>query len=172
MEDPKIELNPHPKMRYAITVTFENTPGPFDSIEASADYGVTNNSCVPEQPLSGARLLPNKRVHLQLRRITETTYETDMYVDLIQDEDYYSKGVCRWSLAAVSVSARKQKMTFITPLSGRNFKNPGVETRYFSFSSYRDSGESLRNMGNKERSAYPDPSSTFSVRVSAAEMHQ
>jgi hypothetical protein len=162
---PKIELNQHPKMHYAISVSIDNPPGPFDNIDAFADYGVTNNSCVPEQPFSGARILPSKRVSLMLRKTGNTTHESDMYLDLVQDEDYFSKGVCRWSLAAITVTAKRQKMAFIIPLSAKNFKSTGAVTRYFSYSSYADSGEAVRNMGNTNRNAYPEASRTFSITV-------
>lgn len=162
---PRIELNQHPKMHYAISVSIDNPPGPFDNIDAVVDYGVTNNSCVPEQPFSGARILPSKHVSLKLRKTGNVTYESDMYVDLVQDEDYYSMGVCRWSLAAITVTAKRQKMAFITPLSAKNFRSTGAETRYFSYSSYADSGEAVRNMGNTNPNAYPEASRTFSISV-------
>lgn len=172
MDQPKIELNPHPKMHYAITITLTNVPGPFDSIDASADYGVTDYSCVPEQPVSGARLLPRKHVDLTLRRTSTTTYNTDIYVDLMQDEDYYSKGTCRWSISAVSAVARRGRMSFITPLTKFEYPTSSSEIRYFSFAAYQRSGTDMLNTGNEDRNAYPNPSQTFSIQVDATEMQQ
>ena len=171
MEDPKIELNPHPKMRYAVTVTFENAPGPFDSIEASVDYSVTDYSCVPEQPMSGARILPGKHLDLELRQVNATTYETEVYVDRLKDDDFFSKGICHWSEVSFSAIARRGRMTFMTPLP--NFKYPAASTevRYFSFSAYQRSTTDMLNTGNRDRNAYPDSSKTFSIRVDAKEMH-
>jgi hypothetical protein len=168
--DPKIELNPHPTKRYGIIVTFENAPGPFDSIEANADYSVTDYSCVPEQPISGARLLPSKRIDLKLRKVSETTYETDMYVDLLKDKDFYSKGICHWSEASFSVVASRGRMKFMTPLPNFRYPSDVEETRYFSFSAYERRSTDMLNTGNKDRGAYPEPSKTFSIRVNAKEM--
>jgi hypothetical protein len=172
MEDPKIELNPHPKMHYAITVTFANTPGPFDSIRVAAQYEVTNRDCVPEQPVSGATILPSKRIELKLQRITDATYEADVYVDRIKEEDYFSKGICHWSLVAVSAKASRGTMDFVTPLFNPEFFNAAGATRYFSFSSYNDTRTRMLNTGNLDRNAYPDPPKTFSVNVIAREIRQ
>jgi hypothetical protein len=168
----EIRLNPNPIMHYTVDVFVENPPGAFDSVDASVDYGVTDSSCVPEQPISGARLLPTKKVDLKLKKIGENSYETDMYVDLLHDENYYSMGVCHWSLAAITVTAKRRGMAFITPLSGRNFRSSGTEKRYFSFSSYLESAEPVRNMGNTNRDAYSDPSKTFSIKVVTRETRQ
>ncbi len=170
VEDPKIELNPHPKMHYAITVNIENAPGPFDSVEASADYSVTDYACVLEQPTSGARILPNKHIELKLRQVSATTYETDMYVDLLKDKDFFSQGVCRWSEASFSVFARHGRMTFMTPLPNFRYPADGAEVRYFSFAAYQKSTTDMLNTGNKNRDAYDDSSKTFSIRVDAKEM--
>lgn len=172
MEDPRIELNPHPTMRYKITVTIAGAPGPFDNIEASVDYGVSNFDCVPEQPISGARLLPQKHVPLKLSKLSETTYVADMYADLIKDEDYYSLGTCHWSLAAVMVNVTKNRMRFTTPLTSKNFSSKKDETRYYSFDSYRDSNVDTHNIGNTDRNAYRNAADTFSIRVTARATQQ
>jgi hypothetical protein len=168
--DPRIELNPHPTKRYGIVVTFENAPGPFDSIEGHVDYGVTDYSCVPEQPISGARLLPSKRVDLKLRKVSETRYETDMYVDLLKDKDFYSKGVCHWSAALFSIIARHGRMTFMTPLPNLEYPADSQEVRYFSFAAYQRSSTDMLNTGNTDRGAYPEHSKTFSIRAVAREL--
>jgi hypothetical protein len=172
MEDPKIELNPHPKMHYAITVTFTDAPGPFDSIRVAAQYEVSNRDCVPERPVSGATILPSKRIELQLQRINDAMYETDVYVDQIEDENYFSKGVCHWSLVSVSAKASRGTMDFVTPLFNPKFFKAAGETRYFSYLSYNDTRARMLNTGNLDRNAYPDPSKTFSVNVVAREIRQ
>ena len=167
MEDPRIELNPHPTMRYKITVTIADAPGPFDNIEASVDYGVTDFDCVPEQPISGARLLPRKHVELTLSKLSETTYVADMYTDLFKDDDYYSLGTCRWSVAAVTFNATKERMRFTTPLTFKKFSAENGETRYYSFDSYRDSSLETHNLGNTDRNAYRNAAGTFAINVTA-----
>jgi hypothetical protein len=169
--EPKFSENPNPRMHDKVTITFVDAPGPFSWIQADASYDVSDYSCVPEQPLSGARLLPSKTVPLKLRKTSETTYETDVYLDLMKDEDYYSKGVCHWSLSSVSASAVHRRMRFETILSRLSHPGHAVETRYFSFASYQDSHETMLNTGNADRNAYPDPSRTFSIRVEAEAVH-
>ncbi len=172
MEDAKIELNPHPKMHYAITVTFTDAPGLFDSIRVSAQYEVSNRDCVPEQPVSGATMLPSKRMELKIHRINEAIYETDVYVDQIEDENYFSKGVCHWSLVSVSAKASRGTMDFVTPLFNPEFFKAAGARRYFSYLSYNDTRARMLNTGNLDRNAYPDPSKTFSVNVVAREIRQ
>lgn len=170
MEEPKIELNPHPAMHYALAVVIDGAPGAFDSVDASADYGVTDYGCVPEQPVSGARHLPGKHVPLRLVKASDTTYTTEIYVDLLKDEDYFGKGVCHWKLAGITAEAAKRRMRFITPVSARTFSERKSETRYFSFDAYYNDEFETRNMGNRDRHAYPDSHKTFSISVTAKEM--
>lgn len=172
MEEPKIELNPHPRMHYLATMALSGAPGAFDTVTAWAQYEVTNRGCVPEQPVSGATILPSRRIPLTLRRVGEGIYETDLYVDRIKDEDYFSKGVCRWSLVAFNAAASHGRMQFVTPLFvPRFFEDRGL-TNYFSYASYKDTGTTMLNTGNENREAYAHPSETFSMHVSAREVRQ
>jgi len=172
MEDPRIELNPHPTMRYTITASIADAPGAFDTIEADAQYQVTNDDCAPEQPISGARLVPSKRMKIELHRSGENLYQGDVYLDRLKDENYFLHGICEWSLVAVSVSAIHGKMEFATPLFLPRFFEPEGITRYFSYEAYNKSEMRLSITGNENRNAYADPSKTFSVKVSAREANR
>ncbi|WP_285401967.1 hypothetical protein [Luteibacter sp. ME-Dv--P-043b] len=172
MEDPRIELNPHPTMRYTITASIADAPGAFDTIEADAQYQVTNNDCAPEQPISGARIVPRKRVRIELQQAGDGAYQGEVYVDRMKDQDYYAHGICRWSLVAVSIRARHGKMEFDTPLFVPRFFEKGGITRYFSYDAYNESGTRLAITGNENRNAYAAPSKTFSVTLLAREAIQ
>lgn len=71
MNNPGITFNPHPKMRYELTLSLPDAPGPFDTMDGSVLYMVSNASCVPEQPISGARLTPEKTLPIILNRLSD-----------------------------------------------------------------------------------------------------
>jgi hypothetical protein len=51
--NPDIRQNPHPKMRYDITMTIEGAPSPFDSVNGHMQYDISNERCAPEDNLAG-----------------------------------------------------------------------------------------------------------------------
>ncbi|MDO4641879.1 MAG: hypothetical protein Q4A84_09330 [Neisseria sp.] len=46
--------------------------------------------------LEGASTEPYKRIQTKILQIGEFKYETIVYLDAMQDEDYFGKGVCHW----------------------------------------------------------------------------
>ncbi|MQQ99823.1 hypothetical protein [Glaciimonas soli] len=53
MNTPDIKQNPHPKMRYEITLTIKDAPGPFDAVTGFMQYDVTNEQCSPYNEFIG-----------------------------------------------------------------------------------------------------------------------
>ncbi|WP_090449140.1 hypothetical protein [Dyella sp. OK004] len=148
MNTPDIKHNPHPKMRYEITIMIQDAPGAFESVNGSVQYRVKNDDCVPLQPVSGARLVPEEDVHVTFHRVSEHEYKGTIYLDLLQDEDYYGLGVCHWGLVNVAAELKAGKMIF-TPYIGVDqiiAQRPSVQ--YFLKSNY--SGDA-----SKEGAALP-----------------
>lgn len=138
MKTPDIKQNPHPKMRYEITMTIDGAPGPFDSMTAFVQYKVSNDRCVPLQPISGATLAPEDRVPLELARVSDHVYTGHLYVDLLQDEDYYGMGVCHWEVVAATAVLQVGKVAFSPDLLKNEILEQKSATRYFNVHQYAD----------------------------------
>ncbi|MGH8159819.1 MAG: hypothetical protein ACREPQ_17005 [Rhodanobacter sp.] len=111
--DPKNpKKNPHPKERYEITFTIRDAPGPFDSITASAAYEISNKDCVPTQPISGANPSPSPIISFDVTHVNTNTYRGYVYLDLLQDEDYYGLGVCHWALTSAGPDIKVRNVNF------------------------------------------------------------
>ncbi len=170
MKTPDIKQNPHPKMRYEITVTTHDAPGPFDSVEVSAGYDVDNTQCVPLSPGSGATIAPEKVVPLTLTQVNGDTYTVVVYVDQLQDEDYYGLGVCHWKLTSVDAGLRVKKSIVIAGLTLHELLSQQPVTRYFSNLNFTDDQLRGPDTGNPAREDFEDDAArTFSVTVSSKE---
>lgn len=132
MKTPDIKLNPHPKMRYEITMTIQGAPGPFDSVDGFVQYKVSNDRCVPLTPISGATLPPEKSVPIEFSHVSDNVYKGTLYVDLLQDEDYFGLGICHWAIVAATASLKAGKVDLSPDLFADSILKQASETRYFS----------------------------------------
>jgi hypothetical protein len=170
MKLPDIQQNPDAKMRYEITVTIDGAPGPFESVQAIAQYDVANDRCVPLTPGSGATIAPDKSVPITLTKTGENTYRGEVYVDLLEDADYYGLGVCHWTMSSVSMYLQHQKLTFPPSISLANIIAQKSETRYFNKRSYEQADTQRVDTGNPTRADFKsEADNTFSVSMSARE---
>ena len=172
MKTPDIKLNPNPRMRYEVTVRIQDAPGPFDTIDGTVDYRVSNEDCVPLTPVTGATVLPSKRVPLKLTAIGDNTYRGELFADLLQDEDYFGKGICHWSVVAAGVEARIKRMDFAASLPKDHLFAHKAIVQYYSNRAYVESDTELLNTGNLNRDDFKDPAHTFSISLSAEEKIQ
>lgn len=170
MKTPDIKQNPHPKMRYEITITIEGAPGSFDSMQTIAQYDIENDHCVPLQPMSGARLTPDKTIEMPLTRVGDNTYRGEVYTDLLEDADYYGLGICHWKLSGVSMYLKHKKLTFPPSISLDNILAQKSEERYFSNRSFADANMERVDTGNSKRADFhQEANHTFSVVLTAKE---
>ena len=180
MKQPDIKLNAHPKMRYEITLTIEDAPGPFDAVEGSAGYQVSNDRCVPLQPVSGARHTPRKHVPIALTRVSDKVYKGELYVDLLQDEDYFGLGLCRWSMPFANFGLQIGNLVFGHSIALEDILASKSVTRYFNNQSYFSEDAKSKNdnhprvsSGNANRSDFGNESkNTFSTTLTAKEKFQ
>ena len=134
-----IQHNPHPKMRYEITLTIQDAPGPFDSITGFMLYQVENKQCSPEDPISGTYgHRPSKHVPIEFTRTSDNTYTGTVYLDLLQNADYFGLGVCHWKMAAAVVLLKAGEVTFSPDISLNKITIQQSEIRYFSKKAYGD----------------------------------
>lgn len=172
MKNPDIKQNPHPRMRYEITMIIDDAPGSFDSVAAFAGYDIANDRCVPLTPGSGATLAPKMSVPLTLTHVSENVYKATVYADLLQDEDYYGRGVCRWKMTAVTSNLQLKKTTITADISLEDVISQKSTARYFSNQNFTDLKLSGVDIGNAERSDFKDSSDTFSVTFTVKENFQ
>lgn len=169
MKKPDIKLNPHPRMRYEITVTVKGAPGELTSIAGHVDYVVTNPSSVPLTPISGATLPPETELPVAFERVGPDTYKGVVYIDQIQDEDYFGLGMCHWSIVATAPDFIHGKVNFSPAIYRKDILAGNEVVKYFSFKSYENADDSRTDGGSPDKSAFNDPSRTFSITLKASE---
>lgn len=178
MKTPDIKQNPHPKMRYEITMAIQGAPGPFDSINGFVQYKVSNGHCVPLTPISGATLPPESHIPISFTRVSDNLYKGEIYTDLMQDENYYGLGVCHWSLVAVSADLKIKTAALSPAIFHDDIVAQKSVATYFVNSDYFESGstngEERVVPGNTNRAFYLPTSRTdlFSISLAAKEDFQ
>ena len=134
MKQPDIKLNPHPKMRYELTLTVHDAPGPFESVSGFMQYEVQNEQeCVPVDAISGHHQRLSSDPDIELRRVGDgQTYKGTVYLDLVQDSDYYGLGVCRWKMVGFSGVMKAGEVTFNPFISGDQIATQQPKTEFFA----------------------------------------
>jgi hypothetical protein len=170
------QRNPAPKMRYEVTLTIENAPGPFDSITGFMQYEVSNTECVPETggPMNPLRLAPSKNPDITFTKVAENVYKATVYGDYFQNEDYFGLGVCRWSLTAVTTRLKINHLTMTSSLPSEKLFSQSPSTRYFVRQDYQANDEERSTIGWNNPDAYPADrqKDIFVVTLSAKENFQ
>jgi len=176
MKKPDIKQNSHPTMRYALTVTVDGAPGPFDAVSGSIDYKVSNDRCVPLTPISGATITPENHAAIALTHVSDHVYTGTIYADLMQDENYYGMGVCHWTAVAAAVAFKIHNVSFSPAISLDEIVAQKSVTRFFSNRSYLAAGKGEADMGpvdtGEPRAAAYKPelqAQLFSITLSARE---
>jgi len=109
VKDPKYERNPDPKRKYVVTAKVEGAPGPFRVATASVQYviGPTQECMPPAEPISGTFPTPDREnLASQVRKVSESEFEFDVYLDGMAAKDYFGRGVCTWVVELVTLSLR------------------------------------------------------------------
>ena len=92
----RFQLNPHPKQAYRLKIKINDAPGPLKLMgNMSVGYKAENCSYIINH-IEGAPANPEKRVRTVIRQLGEFEYETVVYADAMQDEDYFGEGICHW----------------------------------------------------------------------------
>lgn len=103
----RAQLNPQPTRAYALTLRIENAPGPFATVEGSAQYDVVNeDQCGHINAASGTAERITSHEPVALTKVGEGEYRGVVYLDRMLDADYYGRGVCRWQLSTAAVALR------------------------------------------------------------------
>jgi hypothetical protein len=139
MNSPDIKRNPHPKMRYEITLTIQGAPGPFDSVMANMAYEVTNEQCAPFDKFIGIYRKPStQHLPIALQRVGDGVYQGEAYLDLLQDDDYYGLGACHWAMTFVTAQLKVGEATFSPFISTAEIVGQQSTARFFAKRSFGD----------------------------------
>ena len=110
--------NPNPRQGYRIRMTIHDAPGPFGIVRGYAQYDVANkDACGQINGMTGTASRMTRLEPFTLTKQSETEYEGVVYADLMQDDDYYGRGVCHWELvmARVALQAGQPSDTAFLP---------------------------------------------------------
>lgn len=134
--DVRPALNPQPKRAYTLTLDLENPPGPFASVEATAQYDVANAAeCGNKVPVAGAFPRITRNETFQLRRESDTRYTGTVYADLMLDDDYFGRGVCRWEFVEARIRLRaspdEKDTRFVAAITARDIASEASARTYF-----------------------------------------
>ena len=93
-------LKPNPQQAYEVVLTIQDAPGPFKVKSWSAMYEATGCSFVTNE-WAGARGQPRRLVEVPFTEGSDGSQVATLFLDALQDEDYFGNGVCRWRLTSV-----------------------------------------------------------------------
>ncbi|WP_430544047.1 hypothetical protein [Stenotrophomonas maltophilia] len=101
------KLNPSPQQGYELVLTLKDAPGPFAVVEGVAQYDVRNHKdCGRVLWATGTASRITSQELVELHKVGENEYRGTFYLDRMQDEDYYGRGVCHWTLTGVGAMLR------------------------------------------------------------------
>jgi hypothetical protein len=134
MKQPDIKLNPQPKMRYELTLSVHDAPGPFESVSGFMQYEVQNEQeCVPADAISGHHQRLSVDPDIEFKRVGDSqTYKGTVYLDLVQDDDYYGLGMCHWKMVGFSAVMKAGEVTFNPYISGEQIAKMQPKTEFFA----------------------------------------
>lgn len=177
---PLRKLNPAPKRAYTITMTIENAPGPFAVVRGSAQYDVENApECGRYLKFAGVHPGMTSMETFSLTQVSDNEYQGTVYADLLLDEDYFGRGVCRWKFMQAQVvlkaAGTDEETRFLPSLRAEDVYAEVYETRYFRKEIYpRDvEVDRLPSFGQTDRSKFaPDISDDdlFAIRLNSREV--
>lgn len=173
-KDVKPTINPHPTLRYQITLRIENAPGPFEEINAVVSYEVTDKRCSPEDKFAGVYYPPSDQyVPLQLRPTGNDTYTGYVHRDLFESDDYFGLGTCDWDVGDITATLRSNN-TLRAYLFRSSMDGEGFENNYFTKHDFFDKSNSKFVMSSRSKSSFREDylDELFNVLMSGKEMPQ
>jgi hypothetical protein len=149
MIDPDIKQNPHPVKRYEITMTIDGAPGPFDGVSGFMQYDISNEDCAPRDLVSQVRVTPIKSPPIVFTRVSDLTYTGTVFLDFLQDENYYGLGVCHWKMTAAiaDLKIKGSGAEFSPDISFDEIVAQKPVTKYFAKQLFSDTNPSESAVG-------------------------
>ncbi|WP_454832832.1 hypothetical protein [Pseudoxanthomonas wuyuanensis] len=109
-EKPSRKLNPDPKRAYTITMTIAGASGPYEISKGSLQYNIADQQCLPPvRNFAGVQTEPtHTSISFPLTKVADGSYVGTIYLDAMAEENFYGRGICRWELAGIFVTADMQ----------------------------------------------------------------
>ncbi|MCW2035410.1 hypothetical protein FHR67_000209 [Xanthomonas arboricola] len=130
------KLNPNPRKAVEVTLTLKNAPGAFGLVQGAAQYDVSNeDACGKIQPETGTAGRITSQEDFALKKVSDTEYRGTVYLDLMQDEDYYGRGVCHWEFSGASVMLKatgaEEETRFLSFIEAKTVTAQQASTEYY-----------------------------------------
>jgi hypothetical protein len=155
-------------------------------VRGSAQYDVVNEEqCGHIEPASGTASRITSQEPLELTRISDEEYQGTLYLDRMQNQQYYGRGVCRWEFtgagALLKATGAKVETRFLTFVDAPELVAGKTYTRYYLLGDYprleRDDALDLPAIDDFAASGEEHPTtyrpglrdSLFSISITAAE---
>jgi len=138
-------LNPAPVKAYQVTLRIHGAPGTFQHVRGSAQYDVINEEqCGHIEPATGTPSRITSQEPLELTRISDEEYQGTLYLDRMQDQDYYGRGLCRWEFtgagALLKATGAHEETRFLTFMDAPELVAGKTYTRYYPLRDYPRAG--------------------------------
>jgi len=135
------KLNPAPRKAYELTLRLKDAPGPFAVVSGVAQYDVVNeDQCGHVEPATGTASRITSQEDVVLHKVSDTEYRGRVYLDLMQDEDYYGRGVCRWEFtgagAMLMATGAQGETRFLAFVEAESFLKADAVTLYYANMGY------------------------------------
>nr|WP_312131837.1 hypothetical protein [Stenotrophomonas pavanii] len=173
-------LNPVPKQAYELVLTVKDAPGPFAVVEGVAQYDVSNyEDCGRVIWSTGTASRITSQEPVELRRTGENEYRGTFYLDRMQDQNYYDRGTCHWTLTGVGAMLRattgEADTRFLTFIDKKRMDAGSPLTLYYPKTAYprAELAANFPASGKEDPSAYKEElrdalfSTTTTVRTLA-----
>ena len=184
------KLNPQPRQAFDVVLKLHNAPGPFERIEAVAQYDVANEAeCGRINPATGTAGRITSQEPVALKRVADDEYHGTVYLDRMLDEDYYGRGVCQWKFsgtgALLKATGAHEETRFLTFIDADRFTAGDTLTLYYPRVDYPRAAPVKGPYGMTSIEDYPDSGNEdptdyvpelrdalFSISLSAKEARQ
>ena len=157
------KLNPSPQQGYELVLTLKDAPGPFAVVEGVAQYDVRNHKdCGRVLWATGTASRITSQELVELHKFDGNEYRGTFYLDRMQDEDYYGRGVCHWTLTGVGAMLRatngEADTRFLTFVDNKRMGNDSPLTLYYPKLIYprADNVANFGASGEEEPSGYSE----------------
>lgn len=147
------KLNPTPRQAHELVLKIADAPGPFEVVEGSAQYDVINEQeCGRIVPATGRTGRITSKEEVKLQQVSDNEYRGTVYLDLMQDEDYYGRGVCQWKFsgagAMLKATGADGETRFLSFIQADRFVKGDTETRHYADMGYpRDAMDNYADYG-------------------------
>ena len=157
----RARIQANPQQAIELVLTLDNPPGPFAVVEGVAQYDVVNEEqCGHINPLSGTAERITHQQAIILQATGPNRYRGTVYRDLMQDEDYYERGVCQWQFSGAGVLLKAGttggETRFTTFLDAQTIDHDSSTTRHYPATDYPrvDGMDDYAQPGKNQADAY------------------